>query len=97
MSSNPDGVGMDIPQKIRWAIFRSFVDIEHFQERFQNEVEKFEGNGFVWLCRIPGKNYLTIFPTIEDNSPLQASGGLQPLLGIDLWEHAYHIKYPFNK
>lgn len=97
MSSNPEGRGMDIPKQIRWAIFRSFVNISHFQERFESEVAMFEGNGFVWLCRIPEKNYVTIFPTVEDNSPLQAAGGLQPLLGVDLWEHAYHVTYPFDR
>lgn len=98
MSSNPEGSDTEeIPKQIRWAIFRSFVNISHFEEKFEREVEKFEGNGFVWLCRIPEKNYVTIFPTREDNSPLQSGGGLQPLLGVDLWEHSYHLKHRFDK
>ena len=50
--------------------------------------------GFVWLCRVPKRDYLTVYQTVENTTPLTLAGGLQPVLGIDLWEHAFWIKHP---
>ena len=53
------------------------------------------GNGYVWMCRVPEKRYMTIFTGLEERSPI--SMGMQPLLGIDLWEHSYWSKYGNNR
>ena len=49
------------------------------------------GSGYVWLCREPKNNALTYLPTINQQSPV--SYGLNPILVIDVWEHAYYLKH----
>lgn len=85
----------EVPDEIDLQISRSFTNISHFKNALATEIDHFYGVGFVWLCRLPGKNHLSAFPTLEDNTPL--SSGFQPLTGIDLWEHAYFTKYLNNR
>lgn len=48
------------------------------------------GSGYAWLCQKPdGK--LTVIATLNQDCPL--SDGLKPLLVVDVWEHAYYLKY----
>lgn len=84
-----------LPEEMSHVLSRSFINISQFKETFETEVHNFYGAGFVWLCRVPGKKYLSIFPTLEDTTSL--SSGFQPLVGIDLWEHAYYTKFLNNR
>jgi superoxide dismutase, Fe-Mn family len=60
----------------------------------QNSMEKEAmgrfGSGWAWLCQ-NDKRELSVFSTANQDSPL--SSGLRPLLGIDVWEHAYYLKF----
>lgn len=49
------------------------------------------GSGWAWLCFDPGSKRLDIHSTANQDSPI--SEGHVPLLGIDVWEHAYYLKY----
>jgi len=84
-----------IPTKLSMGIERSFHTFESFKTWMTREAVSMYGSGFVWLCRVPKENYLTVYPTSNQLSPL--SLGLQPLLGLDVWEHAYYLKHQYRR
>jgi Fe-Mn family superoxide dismutase len=49
------------------------------------------GSGWAWLCYVPKSKQLALCSTANQDSPL--SEGHTPILGIDVWEHAYYLKY----
>ena len=75
--------------KIGDAIKSAFSDFAKFKEQFaQSGVGRF-GSGWAWLIAKGGK--LTIESTANQDSPLME--GKTPVLGLDVWEHAYYLKY----
>ena len=75
--------------KIADAISKTFGSFEKFKEEFTNAGLNRFGSGWAWLVW-NGKE-LEIINTPNQDSPL--STGKIPLLGIDVWEHAYYLKY----
>ena len=71
-------------------VFRSF---ELFKDQFTTTAKNRFGSGWVWLS-IDKSGTLVISSTANQDSPL--SGGLIPILGLDVWEHAYYLQY-FNR
>lgn len=63
-------------------------------DSFKSEMDKTGlgrlGSGYAWLCQNPD-GILTIIATLNQDCPL--SDGLKPLLVVDVWEHAYYLKY----
>lgn len=80
---NPEG-------KISEGIKSSFGSFEAFQEIFTAKALSVFGSGWAWLCR-DVKGVLLITSTPGQNSPL--SEWLTPIIGIDVWEHAYYLKH----
>ena len=72
------------------AIETSFGTLGGLQEQFNSGGVARFGSGWVWLVQNPDKT-LAIISTANQDSPL--SQGLTPLLGNDVWEHAYYLKY----
>ena len=70
---------------------KSFHNFTHFQSHMSSEALKLFGSGYVWLCREPSQGYLTIYSTKDQVIPV--TFGLQPILVIDVWEHAYYLKH----
>jgi Fe-Mn family superoxide dismutase len=66
-----------------------FGDFETFKKTFNETTAKQFGSGWGWLVFKAGK--LAIVTTPNQDSPL--SQGLYPILGNDVWEHAYYLKY----
>jgi len=66
-----------------------FGDLEAFKKTFNETTAKQFGSGWGWLVWQGGK--LKIITTPNQDSPL--SQGLYPILGNDVWEHAYYLKY----
>jgi Fe-Mn family superoxide dismutase len=66
-----------------------FGDFESFKKTFNETTAKQFGSGWGWLVWKGGK--LAIMTTPNQDSPL--SQGLYPILGNDVWEHAYYLKY----
>ena len=66
-----------------------FGDFEAFKKSFNETTAKQFGSGWGWLVWKQGK--LQIITTPNQDSPL--SQGLHPILGNDVWEHAYYLKY----
>ncbi len=67
----------------------TFTDYETFKEKFTGEAMGRFGSGWVWLV-LNSKN-LEIYSTANQDSPLMQ--GHVPVLGLDVWEHAYYLKY----
>jgi Fe-Mn family superoxide dismutase len=71
------------------AIDETFGSFDKFQALLSDAAVKQFGSGWGWLVMDKGK--LAILATANQNSPL--SKGQTPILGIDVWEHAYYLKY----
>ncbi len=72
------------------AISDDFGDLESFKQKFNDAGTKQFGSGWVWLVRTSeGKIEITSSPN-QDN-PM--SNGHFPIMGNDVWEHAYYLKY----
>lgn len=71
------------------AINKKFKSFDKFKEEFSSEALGRFGSGWAWLVLSKGK--LKIVSTQNQESPLTA--GKIPLLCIDVWEHAYYLKY----
>lgn len=72
------------------AIKQQFGSFEQFQNQFNTTAQGVFGSGWAWLCVNPQGN-LVVTSTANQDSPV--SSGLQPVLGLDVWEHAYYLKY----
>lgn len=71
------------------AINSSFGNFEQFQEKFAAAGLARFGSGWVWLVSEQGT--LVILDTPNQDNPLME--GKTPILGLDVWEHAYYLKY----
>jgi Fe-Mn family superoxide dismutase len=72
------------------AIEAAFGNYTTFKENFEKAANTRFGSGWAWLSVKQGGG-LVVTSTANQDSPL--SEGLQPILGIDVWEHAYYLKY----
>lgn len=75
--------------KIGEAIQKNFGTFEAFKEKFSAAGVGRFGSGWAWLVCKDGK--LEIFSTPNQDSPWME--GKTPVLGLDVWEHAYYLKY----
>jgi superoxide dismutase, Fe-Mn family len=71
------------------AIKASFGGFDSFKEQFAKAGVSRFGSGWAWLIDNNGK--LSIESTANQDNPI--SDGKKPILGIDVWEHAYYLKY----
>lgn len=71
------------------AITTQFGSYDGFKEQFSHSAALLFGSGWTWLVFDQGD--LKIVTTPNQDSPL--SNGQTPLLGLDVWEHAYYLKY----
>ena len=84
-------VSGNVPQgKIAEAINAFFGDFETFKKEFTQAAVSLFGSGWAWLSQDQnGKLVITKEP--NGGNPLRS--GLNPLMGIDVWEHAYYLDY----
>jgi superoxide dismutase, Fe-Mn family len=71
------------------AIDQTFGSFEKFQAAFADAAAKRFGSGWAWLVVNKGK--LEVVSTANQDSPV--TDGKEPILGIDVWEHAYYLKF----
>ena len=76
--------------KLADAITSTFGSFDQFKEKVQAAGAGRFGSGWAWLV-INKAGSLEITSTPNQDSPIM--DGLKPLLGIDVWEHAYYLKY----
>lgn len=72
------------------AITKTWGSLKKFQEEFEVAAKGCFGSGWTWLC-LNDKKELLIVTTSNQDSPYMQ--GLIPLLGLDVWEHAYYLQY----
>src|SRR5262249_11698057 len=71
------------------ALKGAFGSFQKFKDSFSETATKLFGSGWAWLLSRDGRLEIASAPN-QDSPVLQ---GAKPLLGIDLWEHAYDLKY----
>jgi len=87
--ANTSGGGGNPTGAIADQIQKDFGDFEAFKKTFNETTAKQFGSGWGWLGNQGGN--LKVITTPNQDSPL--SQGLYPILGNDVWEHAYYLKY----
>jgi superoxide dismutase, Fe-Mn family len=83
-----------ISNKLSDVIDKNFGSFREFKKEFESKSKERFGSGWVWLV-LTKNNKLKIMTTPNQDNPLMniiESGGY-PILGLDLWEHAYYLKY----
>lgn len=89
---SPNGGGKPEGELMK-AIEDSFGSFEKFKEDFEEKAKGQFGSGWAWLC-VMGGNKLMVCSTANQDNPLMPNGcGGTPILGIDVWEHAYYLNY----
>ena len=74
------------------AINAAFGSFDAFKDAFSNAAATQFGSGWAWLCVKNGK--VNVCSTPNQDNPLMDSGcGGTPILGLDVWEHAYYLNY----
>jgi len=75
-------------------INKDFESLNNFKKKFEDVAQKRFGSGWVWLV-LTKSGRLKVMSTANQDNPLMnvIRRGGYPLLGLDLWEHAYYLKY----
>jgi Fe-Mn family superoxide dismutase len=85
---SPDGGG-EPDGDLRAAIDDAFGGFDGFKDELKNAGVNRFGSGWAWL--VHDGSGLAVVSTANQDSPI--SDGQTPLLGVDVWEHAYYLKY----
>ena len=92
---SPDGGGEPSERmNIHKAIVRDFGSFENFKKEFSAAAATRFGSGWAWLC-VDGNDKLFICSTANQDNPLMdvVPENGTPILGLDVWEHAYYLNY----
>ena len=90
---SPDGGGSPTGD-LGEAITRDFGSFDAFKEKFNNLAATRFGSGWAWLCVHPGGKLDACSTPNQDNPLMPGVGcGGTPILGLDVWEHAYYLHY----
>eukprot|EP00764_Aduncisulcus_paluster_P013113 gnl/Carplike_NY0171/638_a876_1361.p1 GENE.gnl/Carplike_NY0171/638_a876_1361~~gnl/Carplike_NY0171/638_a876_1361.p1 ORF type:complete len:236 (-),score=18.53 gnl/Carplike_NY0171/638_a876_1361:392-1099(-) len=84
----------EMPADLKAAIEKDFGSVESFQEQFGTAAKTHFGSGWAWLI-YDENGKLSVVSTPNQDNPLMdiATTKGKPLLGVDVWEHAYYLKY----
>lgn len=76
------------------AINAAFGSIDKFKEEFNNAAATRFGSGWAWLV-VDGSGNLKVTSTLNQDNPVMDIAEVKgtPILGLDVWEHAYYLKY----
>lgn len=86
---SPNGGGSPTGE-VADAIDEHFGSFEEFKEEFSNAATGRFGSGWAWLC-VNNDGSLEVTNTLNQDSPYMDN--LTPILGLDVWEHAYYLNY----
>ena len=82
--------GETAPQgRIKNLVEESFGSVETFKSEFRDAALNLTGSGWIWLVEDRGK--LRVLTTVNADTPVGTA--MQPLLVLDVWEHAYYLDY----
>ena len=90
MNPNCENVMSD---RLKLAIDEAFGSFDNFKDNFSKTAATRFGSGWAWLCVKDGK--LELCSSANQDNPLMPSIGCggNPILGLDVWEHAYYLNY----
>jgi len=90
---NPNNSG-ELTGDLKDAIMTEFGSFDTFKDAFSNAAATQFGSGWAWLCVHPGGK-VEVCSTPNQDNPLMpgVTCGGTPILGIDVWEHAYYLNY----
>jgi Fe-Mn family superoxide dismutase len=90
---NPDDKGY-LSGELKDAIEAAFGSKDAFMEAFSNAAATQFGSGWAWLCVMPGGK-VEVCSTPNQDNPLMPGVTCEgtPILGLDVWEHAYYLNY----
>ena len=71
-------------------IKKTYQEFEAFQQEFNTAAKGVFGSGWAWLC-LDKNGDLLVTSTANQDNPI--SKGFKPVIGLDVWEHAYYLKY----
>ncbi len=98
LASPTSGGGGEPTGELAIAIASAFGSLEGFKDKFADAAATRFGSGWAWLCVKNGS--LVVCSTANQDNPLMASAigdaagcGGAPILGLDVWEHAYYLNY----
>ena len=88
---NPNNENV-MSEKLKLLIDESFGSFDEFKQTFSKTAATRFGSGWAWLCIKNGK--LEVCSTPNQDNPIMPNGcGGSPILGLDVWEHAYYLNY----
>ena len=89
----PDNKG-ELSGDLKNAIMEAFGSFDAFKDTFSNAAATQFGSGWAWLCVLPGGK-VEVCSTPNQDNPLMpgVTCGGTPILGLDVWEHAYYLNY----
>ncbi len=79
----------DIPADLAEKLEEAFGSVDEFKEKFESAATGQFGSGWAWL--VDNNGTLEVVGTPNQDNPI--TDGKKPLLGIDVWEHAYYLNY----
>ncbi len=85
------GDGAEPSGKLADGLRDKYKDFQGFMDAFGEKALGVFGSGWAWL-----QPDLSIVTTPNQDSPLN-NGGTEPILGLDVWEHAYYLDYTYNR
>lgn len=92
--NNMNPLRLETDNKLRRAIIKKYGSMEDFLSQFKKQAQLLVGSGYTFLVINKNKD-LEILNFSNQETPY--SYGLIPILALDLWEHAYYLKYKNNR
>merc|ERR1712226_114998 len=89
---SPNGGGECPEGGLRDAIIKDFGSIENMQQQLSARSIGVQGSGWGWLG-FDNKSDKLVIATTPNQNTLEGDHGFKPLIGIDVWEHAYYLQY----
>lgn len=86
----PAGGGVEPSGELADMLNKNFGEFKKLRDNFTDAATKLFGSGWVWVVSDSSKK-LSVITTPNQDSPI--TQGLTPLLVLDVWEHAYYLKY----
>lgn len=90
----PVGVGGNLSGALKEDIIKTFGSVDEFKTAFKNAAATRFGSGWAWLC-VKADGSLCVCSSPNQDNPLMDVSECPgtPILGLDVWEHAYYLKY----
>lgn len=82
--------GTTVPENLLEVINRDFGSLDDLHQTFKKAALGQFGSGWAWVVK-DNQDHLSVISTANQDTPLMQ--GLKPILGVDVWEHAYYLTY----